>query len=91
MHSGAEAFYTVMGDSCLETPDSVQVGHGPGHVMIIPGGPPMLLVTIGAEKREGLALILHDSSQPATTMIHDCVPKGLCKSYPVDPTKKQTK
>ena len=39
----------------------------------------MLLTATGTEKRRGLALILHDSSRPATTMEHDWKPKGLCR------------
>jgi quercetin dioxygenase-like cupin family protein len=78
MHSGTEAFYTLTGDTCLETPDGVQVARGPGNVVIVPGGPPMLLMAIGKEMRTGVVLILHDSSQPPTTMIHDWTPKGLC-------------
>ena len=77
-HSGPEAFYTLTGDTCLETPDGILTGHGDGHVIIVPGGPPMLLVATGTVRRRGVVLILHDSSQPATTLIHDWTPKGLC-------------
>ena len=77
-HSGPEAFYTLTGDTCLETPDGILTGRGEGHALIVPGGPPMLLVATGTERRRGIALILHDSSQPATTLIHDWTPKGLC-------------
>jgi quercetin dioxygenase-like cupin family protein len=84
LHSGPEAFYTLTGETCLETPDGAQVARGPGHVVIVPGGPPMLLMAIGTQRRQGFALILHDSSQPATTMVQDWMPKGLCNAYTAD-------
>jgi hypothetical protein len=39
----------------------------------------MLLMAIGKVPRLGFALILHDASQPPTTLIHDWYPKGLCE------------
>lgn len=79
VHSGPEAFYAVSGDTCLETPDGVQRGRGPGNSLVIRGGPPMLLMATGKEPRRGFALILHDASQPPTTLIHDWHPQGLCE------------
>jgi hypothetical protein len=35
----------------------------------------------GTVRRRGVVLILHDSSQPATTMGNEWTPKGLCKRY----------
>ena len=80
-HAGPEAFYVLAGGTCLETPGGHTVRQGPGHSLIVPGGPAMLLMAIGSEPRRGLALILHDSSQPATTMVHEdeWTPAGLCK------------
>jgi quercetin dioxygenase-like cupin family protein len=80
VHSGPEAFYAVSGDTCLETPDGVQLGHGDGNSLVVRGGPPMLLMAMGPETRKGFALILHDSSQPPTTLVHDWTPKGLCQA-----------
>jgi hypothetical protein len=79
VHSGPEAFYAISGDTCLETPDGMQQGHGPGNTLLIKGGPPMLLMAIGHVPRRGFALILHDASQPPTTLIHDWHPQGLCE------------
>lgn len=79
VHSGPEAFYAVSGDSCLETPDGVQVGRGPGNTMVVRAGPPMLLMAPGPEPRKGFALILHDPSLAPTTLVHHWTPKGLCK------------
>jgi hypothetical protein len=78
VHSGPEAFYAISGDTCLETPDGVQVGRGPGNSIVVRGGPPMLLQAIGKEWRRGFALILHDASLPPTTLHDDWTPRNLC-------------
>jgi quercetin dioxygenase-like cupin family protein len=78
VHSGPEAFFAVSGDTCLETPDGVQTGRGPGNSMMIKAGPPMLLMAIGKVPRLGFALILHDASQPPTTLTQAWHPTGLC-------------
>jgi hypothetical protein len=78
-HSGPEAWYTQAGETCLETPAGKMVGRAGGPPVIVPGGPPMLLTATGTEMRRGLTLILHDSSKPPTTLIHDWKPKGLCQ------------
>ena len=79
-HSGSEAWYTLMGETCLETPDGAMVGRAGGTHVIVPGGPPMHLTATGTETRRALVLILHDSSQPPTTPAPDWTPKGLCKA-----------
>lgn len=78
VHSGPEAFYAVSGDTCLETPDGVWIGRGPGNSLVIKAGPPMLLMAIGKVPRQGFALILHDASRPPTTLIQAWHPQGLC-------------
>jgi quercetin dioxygenase-like cupin family protein len=78
VHSGPEAFFAVSGDTCLETPDGVQIGRGPGNIMMIKAGPPMLLMAIGKIPRQGFALILHDHGRPPTTLTQAWQPKGLC-------------
>ena len=78
-HSGAEAWYTVSGETCLETPDGVMVGRAGGDHVIVPEGPPMELTATGSEVRRALVPILHDSTQPATIPASDWTPKGLCK------------
>jgi len=79
-HSGPEAWYTDAGETCLETPNGKQVGRAGGPPVIVPGGPPMLLTATGTVQRRALTLILHESSKPPTTAIHDWTPKGLCKA-----------
>jgi hypothetical protein len=79
-HSGLEAWYTLAGETCLETPDGIMVGRAGGAPVIVPAGPPMHLTATGSVQRRAVVLILHDSSQPATTVTHDWTPKGLCKT-----------
>ena len=78
VHSGPEAFYALQGGSCLETPDGAQVARGEGHSLLVRQGPPMLLVAIGHEPRQGFAMILHGEGLPPTTLTSDWIPKGLC-------------
>lgn len=80
IHSGPEAWYAVAGETCLETSDGhMQVGRVGGPAVIVPMGLKMHLTATGSEQRRSIVLILHQSSEPATTMIHDWVPKGLCQ------------
>lgn len=79
-HSGPEAWYTMAGETCLETSDGVSVGRAGGPPVIVPEGLPMHLTATGTETRKALVLILHDSSKPSTHLVHDWTPKGLCKN-----------
>lgn len=77
-HSGPEAWYTESGEACLETTTGKVVGKPGATATIVPEGPSMELTATGHEERRGITLILHDSSKPPTTMVHDWKPKGLC-------------
>lgn len=79
-HPGPEAWYTLSGETCLETPEGKTVGKAGGQYVVVPGGPPMHLTATGSEMRRAVVLILHDSSQPATILAHDWTPKGLCSN-----------
>jgi quercetin dioxygenase-like cupin family protein len=79
IHSGPEAWYTLSGETCLETPQGKQVGRAGGEYVIVPGGPPMHLTATGTETRRALVLILHETSKPPSTLVHDWTPKGLCE------------
>lgn len=79
-HSGPEAWYTLTGETCLETPAGKMVGRAGGSHVIVPGGPPMHLTATGTETRRALVLILHDPTQPPTTPEHDWKPQGLCRA-----------
>ena len=78
-HSGAEAWYTIQGETCLETPNGTQVGRPGRPPVIVPGGEPMELTATGTSKRESLVLILHDASKPPTSMESTWKPSGLCQ------------
>ena len=78
-HPGPEAWHTLAGETCLETPDGKFVGRAGGPPVIIPGGPPMHLTATGTEQRRALVLILHDAAHNPTIPRRDFVPKGLCK------------
>ena len=78
-HSGPEAWYTLTGETCLETPAGRLLGRRGGRPVIVPQGPPMELTATGTEVRRALVLILHDSTQPAASPASDWSPKGLCK------------
>jgi len=81
IHSGPEAWYTMAGETCLETSDGrVQIGRPGGPPVIVPMGLSMHLTATGTEQRRAVVLILHQSSQPASTTIHDWTPKALCKN-----------
>jgi hypothetical protein len=54
------------------------VGRAGGPPVIVPQGPPMELTATGTEIRRALVLILHDATQPPTTVTSDWKPKGLC-------------
>ncbi len=79
LHSGVEAFYTESGETCLETPEGMQVGRK-GKSIVIPEGVAMELTAIGTEARQGLILVLHDSSKPPTTLVSEWKSKGLCRA-----------
>ena len=79
-HSGPEAWYTISGETCLETPSGTQVGRPDNAPVIVPGGLPMELTATGTTLRTSLVLILHDASRPPTTMEAAWTPRGLCGS-----------
>jgi anti-sigma factor ChrR (cupin superfamily) len=78
-HSGPEAFYTLTGEICLETPAGVFAAGADASGPVVQADTPMELTATGPTRRRGIALILHDSSRPAMTFVDDWTPKGLCK------------
>lgn len=79
-HAGVEAWYTLEGSQCLETPAGRldQSAGGPGVLAL--AGVPMMLTGTGTVPRKSVVLILQDASQPRSTPAHDWVPKGLCQT-----------
>ena len=78
-HPGVEAWYTLEGEQCLETPRGklVQRAKGPG--VMVPGGEPMMLTGTGTGVRRSLVLVLHDATQPRSMLAADWKPAGLCQ------------
>jgi len=78
-HPGVEAWYTLEGEQCLETPEGklVQRARGPG--AMVRAGLPMMLTGTGTGLRRSLVLILQDASKPRSTHATDWAPKGLCR------------
>ena len=77
-HSGPEVFYVVAGEQCLETPQAgVHLKAGQSHVL--PAGVIHRGRVTGAGPRRALALILHDSAQPASRELDDPPPLSACK------------
>jgi quercetin dioxygenase-like cupin family protein len=79
-HPGVEAWYTVDGSQCLETPEGRLDQRAGDAGVMAPGGVPMQLTGTGTGPRRSLVLILQDATQPRSTPAHDWVPKGLCQT-----------
>jgi quercetin dioxygenase-like cupin family protein len=65
-HSGLEAFYTVEGEQCLETPTRAY-RMPKGGSLAVRAGVPMRLAANGSTPRRALAVIVYDAAQPPTT------------------------
>jgi hypothetical protein len=79
-HPGVEAWYTVEGEQCLETPEGrlEQRAGAPG--VMVRGGVPMILTGTGTGVRRSLVLILQDAAKPRSVLATDWTPTGLCRS-----------
>jgi hypothetical protein len=77
-HPGVEAWYTLEGKQCLETPQGklVQGAGDPG--VMVRAGLPMQLTGTGTTVRRSVVLILQDASKPRSTPAPDWSPAGLC-------------
>ena len=80
-HPGPEAFYTMTGETCLETSEGKSISR-PGEPVVVAAGLPMELTAIGDKKRQGFALVLHDQALPGGHPVHNWTPKGLCDKTP---------
>lgn len=77
-HPGVEAWYTLEGEQCVETPHGKLVQKAGGAAVMVPGGDPMMLTGTGTSVRRSLVLILQDATKPRSTPASDWTPKGLC-------------
>ena len=76
-HPGPEAWYLLNGAQCLRTPNTTFVIHA-GQSGFVPGGEPMVLKPAGAEARQSIVLVLHDSSLPWRTKTDAWTPQTQC-------------
>ena len=77
-HDGPEAWYTLTGEVCLETPDGMKIGRAGESTIALPSRP-MTATTVGTELRRSLVLVLYETARPWVTVVSDWTPKGLCK------------
>jgi quercetin dioxygenase-like cupin family protein len=77
-HPGPEAWYTVQGAQCLETPSGRLLQRAGEGGVIVPGGEPMRVTGIGTGVRRSLVLILQDATKPRNTHADDWTPRNLC-------------
>jgi len=78
-HPGVEAFYTVTGETCVETPAGVQTQRAGAKAIVVGAGVPMKLTAIGSKDRFGFAAVLQDASKPFSSAALDWKPRGLCR------------
>lgn len=78
-HPGVEAWLTLEGAMCLETPEGRldQRAGDPG--VLVPGGVPMVLTGMGTGPRRSIVLILQDATRPRSTPAADWTPRRLCQ------------
>ncbi len=66
-HPGAEAWWTLEGSMCLETPDGKLERHAGGPGVIVAAGGLMVLTGTSAGPRRSVVLILQDAAKPRCT------------------------
>jgi hypothetical protein len=77
-HPGVEAWLTLEGSQCLETPEGKQEQHAGDPGMMVRGGLPMRLTGTGTGTRRSVVLILQDATKPRSTHAMDWTPLNLC-------------
>jgi quercetin dioxygenase-like cupin family protein len=77
-HDGAEAWYTLEGSMCLETPDGTLTQVAGDSGVLMRAGVPMMLTGTGTAPRRSVVLILQDATKPRSTPAPDWTPRGLC-------------
>jgi quercetin dioxygenase-like cupin family protein len=79
-HDGAEAWFTLEGTMCLETPNGTFSQTAGDTGVFVRAGLPMMLTGTGTTPRRSVVLILQDATKPRSTPAHDWTPRGLCSS-----------
>jgi quercetin dioxygenase-like cupin family protein len=83
-HPGAEAWFTLEGTMCLETPDGTLTQAAGDSGVLVRAGVPMMLTGTGTGPRRSVVLILQDATKPRSTHADDWTPRGLCAGAPGD-------
>lgn len=78
-HPGVEAWFTLEGAMCLETPEGKIEQHAGDPGVLVRGGVPMMLTGTGTGPRRSVVLILQDAAKPRSTAADDWSPRGLCR------------
>lgn len=77
-HPGVEAWFTVEGSMCVETPTGTLEQHAGSAGVMVPAGVPMQLIGTGRAIRRSVVLILQDATQPRSSLAADWAPRHLC-------------
>jgi hypothetical protein len=77
-HPGVEAWFTLEGSMCVETPDGMLTQRAGDPGIMVRGGVPMMLTGTGTGPRRSVVLILQDATKPRSTMATDWTPRRLC-------------
>lgn len=78
-HPGVEAWFTLEGSMCLETPDGTMTQKAGDEGVLVRAGVPMMLTGTGTGPRRSIVLILQDATKPRSTMAADWTPRQLCR------------
>jgi hypothetical protein len=77
-HPGAEAWVTLEGSQCLETPNGKLEQRAGDHGILVGPNIPMMLTGTGTGVRRSVVLILQDATKPRSTPATDWAPRHLC-------------
>ena len=77
-HPGVEAWYTLEGSMCLETPKGRLDQHAGDPGIMVAGGVPMMLTGTGDSVRKSVVLILQDAKGLRSYPVTGWTPKQLC-------------
>ena len=78
-HPGVEAWFTLEGSMCLETPEGVVTQRAGDPGVLVRAGVPMMLTGTGTGPRRSVVLILQDATKPRSTLATDWTPRQLCR------------
>jgi quercetin dioxygenase-like cupin family protein len=77
-HPGVEAWFTLEGAMCLETPEGKMEQRAGDPGVLVRAGVPMMLTGIGSGPRRSVVLILQDATKPRSVRADDWKPRHLC-------------